>query len=62
VTVSDSSQLRDVVSRDKIVIGVLAVQAASAQQAASDFVAGGVRIIFNRVSTLWPRCRVGHTE
>ncbi len=47
VTVSDSSQLREVVSRDKIVVGVLAVPAASAQQAASDLVAAGVRIIFN---------------
>ena len=47
VTVSDSSQLRDVVSRDKIVVGVLAVPAASAQKAASDLVAAGVRIIFN---------------
>jgi redox-sensing transcriptional repressor len=47
VTVSDSSQLRDVVSRDKIVVGVLAVPAASAQQAASDLVAAGVRIILN---------------
>ena len=45
--VRHSSQLRDVVSRDKIVVGVLAVPAASAQQAASDLVAAGVRIIFN---------------
>jgi redox-sensing transcriptional repressor len=47
VTVSDSSQLRALVSRHKIVIGVLAVPAASAQQAASDLVESGVRIIFN---------------
>ena len=47
VTVSDSSQLSDVVSRQKIVAGVLAVPAASAQQAASDLVESGVRIIFN---------------
>jgi redox-sensing transcriptional repressor len=47
VTISDSSQLSDLVSRDKIVVGVLAVPAASAQQAASDLVAAGVRIIFN---------------
>ena len=47
LTVSDSSQLRDVVRRHKIVIGVLAVPAASAQQAASDLVEAGVRIIFN---------------
>ena len=47
VTVSDSSQLRDLVSREKIVVAVLAVPAASAQQAASDLVAAGVRIIFN---------------
>ena len=44
---SDSAQLRDVVSRDKIVVGVLAVPAASAQQAASDLVESGVRIVFN---------------
>ena len=47
VTVSDSAQLRDVVSRDKIVVGVLAVPAASAEQAASNLVAAGVRIIVN---------------
>ena len=47
LTVSDSSQLRAVVRRHMIVIGVLAVPAASAQQAASDLVAAGVKIIFN---------------
>jgi redox-sensing transcriptional repressor len=47
VTVSDSARLRDVVRRHKIVVGVLAVPAASAQQAASDLVEAGVRIIFN---------------
>ena len=47
VTVSDCSQLREVVSREKIVVGVLAVPAASAQQAASELVEAGVRIIFN---------------
>jgi redox-sensing transcriptional repressor len=47
VTVSDCARLRDVVRRHKIVIGVLAVPAASAQQAASDLVEAGVRIIFN---------------
>ena len=47
VTVSDSAQLREVVSRDKIVVGVLAVPAASAEQAASNLVAAGVRIIVN---------------
>ncbi len=47
LTVSDSSQLRGVVGRHKIVVGVLAVPAASAQQAASDLVESGVRIIFN---------------
>jgi redox-sensing transcriptional repressor len=47
LTVSDCSQLRALVRRDRIVIGVLAVPAASAQQAASDLVAAGVKIIFN---------------
>jgi redox-sensing transcriptional repressor len=52
VTVSDSSQLKALVSRNKIVIGVLAVPAASAQQAASDLVESGVRIIFNYTEAL----------
>ena len=47
VAVSDCSQLGEIVRRDKIIVGVLAVPAASAQQAASDLVAAGVRIIFN---------------
>ena len=47
VTVSDCSQLREVVSREQIVVGVLAVPAGSAQQAASELVEAGVRIIFN---------------
>jgi len=52
VTVSDSSQLREVVSRDKIVVGVLAVPAASAQQAANDLASARVRIIFNYTEAL----------
>jgi redox-sensing transcriptional repressor len=47
VAVSDCSQLGEIVRQDKIVVGVLAVPAASAQQAASDLVEAGVRIIFN---------------
>jgi len=45
--VNDSTQLRDLVRRLNIVAGVLAVMAASAQQAANDLVEAGVRIIFN---------------
>ena len=47
VTVSDTAQMRTVISRHKIVVGVLAVPAASAQQAANDLAAARVRIIFN---------------
>jgi redox-sensing transcriptional repressor len=47
VVVSDCSQLGEIVRRNKIVVGVLAVPAASAQQAASDLVEAGVTIIFN---------------
>ena len=47
LTVNDSTQLRDLVRRLNIVAGVLAVMAASAQQAANDLVEAGVRIIFN---------------
>jgi redox-sensing transcriptional repressor len=47
VVVSDCSQLGEIVRRDKIVVGVLAVPAESAQQAASDLVEAGVTIIFN---------------
>ena len=47
VTVSDYQQLADLVRRRKLIVGVLAVPAASAQQAASDLVAAGVKIILN---------------
>jgi redox-sensing transcriptional repressor len=47
VTVSDSAQLRAIISLHKIVVGVLAVPAASAQQAAMDLAAAGVRIILH---------------
>jgi redox-sensing transcriptional repressor len=40
-------QLKDVVREKNIVVGVLAVPASSAQQAASDLVDAGVRILFN---------------
>jgi redox-sensing transcriptional repressor len=40
-------QLKDVVREKNIVVGVLAVPATSAQQAASDLVDAGVRILFN---------------
>jgi redox-sensing transcriptional repressor len=47
VAVRDCSQMGEIVRREKIVVGVLAVPAASAQQAASDLVEAGVTIIFN---------------
>jgi len=52
VTVSDRSQMRAVISRHKIVVGVLAVPATSAQQAASELGAAGVRIIVNYTEAL----------
>ena len=45
--VSDYRQLRDAVREKNIIVGVLAVPAAGAQQAADDLVAAGVKIIFN---------------
>ena len=45
--VTDYSRLRDVIRDKNIVVGVLAVPAAAAQQAADDLVDAGVRIIFN---------------
>jgi redox-sensing transcriptional repressor len=45
--VSDYSRLRDLVREKNIVVGVLSVPATSAQQAADDLVAAGVRIIIN---------------
>jgi redox-sensing transcriptional repressor len=47
VEVSDYSTLADTVREKNIVVGVLAVPAASAQSAADDLVDAGVRIIFN---------------
>jgi redox-sensing transcriptional repressor len=45
--VVDYRRLKDVVREKNIVVGVLAVPAAAAQQAADDLVDAGVRIIFN---------------
>ena len=52
VTVSDCSQLGEIVRRHKITVGVLAVPAASAQQAATDLADAGVTIIFNYTEAL----------
>lgn len=45
--VLDYVSLRDVIEERNIIVGVLAVPAASAQRVADDLVDGGVRIIFN---------------
>jgi redox-sensing transcriptional repressor len=47
VEVTDYRRLKDVIREKNIVVGVLAVPAAAAQQAADDLVDAGVRIIFN---------------
>jgi redox-sensing transcriptional repressor len=47
VVVSDYARLGDVIRDKNIVVGVLAVPAEAAQDAADDLVAAGVRIIFN---------------
>jgi redox-sensing transcriptional repressor len=47
VPVEEYSNLADAVREKNIVVGVLAVPADSAQEAANDLVASGVRIIFN---------------
>ena len=47
VKVSAYDRLGEVVPENNIVVGVLAVPAAAAQQAADDLVEAGVRIIFN---------------
>ena len=47
IDVSDYSTLADQVRDKNIIVGVLAVPASSAQQAADDLVAAGVKIIFN---------------
>ena len=47
VTVSEYGRLSDTVRDKNIIVGVLAVPATGAQQAADDLVASGVKIIFN---------------
>ena len=47
VTVSEYGRLSDTVRNKNIIVGVLAVPATGAQQAADDLVASGVKIIFN---------------
>ncbi|HET6944890.1 MAG TPA: redox-sensing transcriptional repressor Rex [Gaiellaceae bacterium] len=47
VNVTEYSVLPEVVRDKNIIVGVLAVPASSAQQAADDLVAAGVKIIFN---------------
>ena len=47
VTVSEYGRLTDTVREKNIIVGVLAVPATGAQQAADDLVASGVKIIFN---------------
>ena len=47
VTVSEHTRLADVVREKNIIVGVLAVPASAAQEAANDLVASGVKIIFN---------------
>jgi redox-sensing transcriptional repressor len=47
VEVSDYARLPDLVREQNIVVGVLAVPASSAQRAADDLVAAGIRIIIN---------------
>jgi redox-sensing transcriptional repressor len=47
VTVSEYIRLQDTVREKNIIVGVIAVPATGAQQAADDLVASGVKIIFN---------------
>jgi redox-sensing transcriptional repressor len=47
VQIVDQRRLREVVREKNIIVGVLAVPASSAQQAAQDLVDAGVRILFN---------------
>ena len=47
VTVTDYAKLPEVVREKNIIVGVLAVPATAAQQAADDLVDSGVKIIFN---------------
>ncbi len=52
VEVSPYARLEDLVHEKNIVVGVLAVPASAAQQAADDLVDAGVRIIFNYTEAL----------
>ena len=52
VEVTDYAQMRDVVRDKNIIVGVLAVPADGAQQAADDLVASGVKIVFNYTEAL----------
>jgi redox-sensing transcriptional repressor len=47
VTVSEYIRLEDTVREKNIIVGVIAVPATGAQQAADDLVSSGVKIIFN---------------
>ena len=47
VTVSEYIRLQDTVREKNIIVGVIAVPATGAQQAADDLVTSGVKIIFN---------------
>ena len=47
VNVSEYARLTDTVHEKNIIVGVLAVPASAAQQAADDLVGAGVKIIFN---------------
>ncbi|MDX6485549.1 MAG: redox-sensing transcriptional repressor [Gaiellaceae bacterium] len=47
VTVSEYSELADTVREKNIIVGVLAIPASAAQQAADDLVSAGVKIVFN---------------
>ena len=47
IAVEDEAQLKQAVRDKNIIVGVLAVPASGAQQAADDLVAAGVKIIFN---------------
>jgi redox-sensing transcriptional repressor len=47
LTVRPYGELRDAVRNDNIIVGVIAVPASNAQQAANDLIDAGVKIIFN---------------
>lgn len=52
LTVRDFSELKDAVTEDKIVVGVLAVPSAAAQGVADGLVEAGVTVIFNYTEQL----------